>query len=275
MYKILNYNEFINENILGQKLGQHVQVKKELEKEFINHHINGTDIKKELVENLLNILPDGAEDITEIYRGVRKGRDISVNKCWTMDGETADAFAREDGFVITMDINEFREKYDFVSMDVIDEYLEHSYKDYLSESEIFAYEKNKLPIGKITESIVIDNPLVDGYNEIMVDGKKVGYIILSPARKEYYWVDVNLSMPLAIVDIKIYKEYRGNKYMKEVMNWLYNFAKEKSYKSLFLRVDDDSEISQDILLQIYQKFGFSIYRTYGNDDDIFMYKIIN
>jgi RimJ/RimL family protein N-acetyltransferase len=126
----------------------------------------------------------------------------------------------------------------------------------------------------LDESINIENPSTDEYNDIVVDGEKVGYIILSPARKEYYWVDVNLPNPLAIVDIKIFNQFRGKNYMKETMNWLYQFAKENGYKSLFLRVDDDSEISQEILLQIYQKYGFSVYRTTDDEDDIFMYKLL-
>lgn len=126
----------------------------------------------------------------------------------------------------------------------------------------------------LDESINIQNPQTDEYNDIFVDGEKVGYIILSPARKEYYWVDVNLPNPLAIVDIKIFNQFRGKNYMKETMNWLYNFAKEKGYKSLFLRVDDDSEISQETLFQIYQKQGFSVYRTTDDEDDIFMYKLL-
>lgn len=126
----------------------------------------------------------------------------------------------------------------------------------------------------LNESITINNPQTDDYNDIFVDGEKVGYVILSPARKEYYWVDINLPNPLAIVDIKIFDQFRGKKYMKETMNWLYDFAKENGYKSLFLRVDDDSEISQGILFQIYQKYGFSVYRTFDEDDDIFMYKLL-
>ena len=122
------------------------------------------------------------------------------------------------------------------------------------------------------ESINIENPQTDSYNDIFVDGEKVGYIILSPARKEYYWVDVNLPNPLAIVDIKIFPQFRGKKYMTKTMNWLYSFAKENGYNSLFLRVDDDSEISEDILFTIYQKYGFRPYKT--EDDDIFMYKLL-
>lgn len=126
----------------------------------------------------------------------------------------------------------------------------------------------------LDESINIENPSTDEYNYIIVDGEKVGYIILSPARKEYYWVDVNLPNPLAIVDIKIFNQFRGKNYMKETMNWLYQFAKENGYKSLFLRVDDDSEISQDTLFKIYQKYGFSVYRTTDDEDDVFMYKLL-
>lgn len=124
------------------------------------------------------------------------------------------------------------------------------------------------------ESINIESPKADDYNDIFVDVDKVGYIILASARKEYYWLDVNLPNPLAIVDIKILNQFRGKNYMRETMNWLYNFAKEKGYKSLFLRVDDDSEISQDTLYKIYQKFGFSTYRTTDDEDDIFMYKLL-
>jgi GNAT superfamily N-acetyltransferase len=126
----------------------------------------------------------------------------------------------------------------------------------------------------LDESINIENPSTDEYNDIIVNGEKVGYIILSPARKEYYWVDVNLPNPLAIVDIKIFPQFRSKNYMKETMNWLYNFAKDNGYKSLFLRVDDDSEVSQETLFQIYQKYGFSVYRTTDDEDDIFMYKLL-
>ena len=124
------------------------------------------------------------------------------------------------------------------------------------------------------KSINIENPKTDDYNDIFVDGEKVGYIILAPARKEYYWVDVNLPNPLAIVDIKILSQFRGKSYMKETMDWLYDFAKENGYKSLFLRVDDDSEISQETLFKIYQKLGFSTYRTTDDEDDIFMYRLL-
>jgi hypothetical protein len=126
----------------------------------------------------------------------------------------------------------------------------------------------------LNNSINIENPSTDGYNDIIVNDEKVGYIILSPARKEYYWVDVDLPNPLAIVEIKISNQFRGKNYMKETMNWLYNFAKENGYESLFLRVDDDSEISQDTLFKIYQKYGFSTYRTDDEDDDVFMYRLL-
>lgn len=124
------------------------------------------------------------------------------------------------------------------------------------------------------DSISLKNASTDDYNEIYVNGEKVGYIILSPARKEYYWVDVNLPDPLSIVEIKIYSEFRGKGYMKETMNWLYNFAKEKGFKSIFLRVDDDSELSKEMLFKIYQKYGFSVYKTFTDEDDLYMYKLL-
>jgi hypothetical protein len=153
----------------------------------------------------------------------------------------------------------------------------------LGDKRIITFEK--IPLNSIKliykgsfsldESINIENPSTDEYNDIIIDGEKVGYIILSPARKEYYWVDVNLPNPLAIVDIKILNQFRGKNYMKETMNWLYIFAKDNGFKSIFLRVDDDSEISQETLVQIYNKLGFKIYKTYDdNEGDIFMYKLI-
>lgn len=152
----------------------------------------------------------------------------------------------------------------------------------LEDKRIITFEKIPLNSMKLIykgsfsldESIEIKNPSTDSYNDIIVNGEKVGYIILSPARKEYYWVDVNLPNPLAIVDIKILSQFRGKKYMKETMNWLYNFAKDNDYKSLFLRVDDDSETSSDILYKIYSNYGFSVYKTVDDEDDIFMYKLL-
>jgi hypothetical protein len=122
--------------------------------------------------------------------------------------------------------------------------------------------------------IVVKNPSTNQYNEIYVENEKVGYIILAPARKEYYWLDLNLPNPLAIVDIKIFNQFRGKKYMTETMNWLYDFAKKNGYKSLFLRIDDNSEIDVETLNKIYVKNGFSVYRN-NEDDDIFMYKLIS
>lgn len=127
---------------------------------------------------------------------------------------------------------------------------------------------------KLNESITIENPQPDEYNDIFVDGNKIGYIVLSPARKEYYWMDINLPNPLSLVDIKIFNEFRGKNYLTETMKWLEGFAKDKGYKSLFLRVDDNSEISSDILFQIYQKYGFRPYKTVDEEEDIFMYKLL-
>ena len=124
------------------------------------------------------------------------------------------------------------------------------------------------------EEIKIENPSTNSYNEIFVNGEKVGYIDLKPTREEYYWLDVNLPNSLSIADIKILKDFRGRNYMKETLNWLERFAKDEGYESLFLRVDDDSEISEEILVKIYRGFNFKIYKTYGDEEDIFMYKLL-
>lgn len=129
--------------------------------------------------------------------------------------------------------------------------------------------------------IHVKNPSTDNYNEIWApwglippQEKKVGYIILSPARKEYYWIDINLPNSLAISDIKILPEYRNQGYMKQTIKWLENFAQDNGFKSLFLRVDDDSEVNQESLTQIYLKLGFKVYKTHADEDEIFMYKLL-
>lgn len=256
--------------------------------DFINHFSNNSNFDiNNIPKEILNKFPDfSTNPITyknrlgryeKIYTGVKSGKNISDIRSWTLDEETAEGFSKKynNGKVIELTSNEFLDNFKyFVSMDVVYDYIlkngiyNEKLNKYYSESEIVIL-KNKL-----NESINIENAQTDEYNDIFVDGEKVGYIILSPARKEYYWVDVNLPNPLAIVDIKIFNEFRGKNYMKETMNWLYNFAKENGYKSLFLRVDDESEISQEILFQIYQKYGFSVYRTTDDEDDIFMYKLL-
>lgn len=124
--------------------------------------------------------------------------------------------------------------------------------------------------------LYFEDPLTDGYNKILVNNEVVGYIILSPAKKEYYWINwINFKglNPLAIVDLKIYKQFRGKNYMTDTMNWLEDFAKLNEHDSIFLRVDDSSEISQESLIQIYERFGYSPFETL-EDEDIFMYKLL-
>ena len=262
--------EFLNEN-------QNTDNK--LVDEFINHYHNGIGLNiNNIPRSLINKFPIEMNNGDELYAGVDENRKIKDIKSWTLDIETAYSFSKKykNGEVVVLSYLDFRKKFNyFVSMDVIYDYIytnglnDEKTDKYISESEIVI-----LNYKFLNESINIENPSTDEYNDIVVDGEKVGYIILSPARKEYYWVDVNLPNPLAIVDIKIFNQFRGKNYMKKTMNWLYQFAKENGYKSLFLRVDDDSEISQEILLQIYQKYGFSVYRTIDDEDDIFMYKLL-
>lgn len=122
--------------------------------------------------------------------------------------------------------------------------------------------------------IEIKNPSTDDFNEILVNDKKVGFIHLSPANKVYDWIYISLPNPLAIVEINILSEYRGQGYMKQTMKWLENFAQDNGFQSLFLRVDEDSEISEEILIRIYRDFGFRFYETHDGEDGTFMYKTL-
>lgn len=275
-----NYYQMINES--------NTQNLEKLADDFINHFINNTGLDiNNIPKEILNKFPDFStnpisyksrlDDNDKIYAGSKSNKDINNKKSWTLDEETALAFSKkhENSIIFELTIDEFINKFNyFVSMDVIYDYLmkkgvyNKKLNKYFSESEILVLDN------KLNESINIENPQTDEYNDIFVDGEKVGYIILAPARKEYYWVDINLPNPLAIVEIKIFNQFRGKNYMKETMNWLYDFSKENGFKSLFLRVDDDSEISQETLYQIYAKLGFSTYRTIDSEDDIFMYKML-
>jgi GNAT superfamily N-acetyltransferase len=283
--KVKNWFQFLAENH-----NSHNEYNNKLVVEFINHYYNGVELNiNNIPKNLINKFPIEMNNSDYLYAGVDKNRKIKDIKSWTLDSETANSFSKKynNGKVVELSYLDFIKQFNnFVSMDIIYYYIHKNglgnekTDTYISESEIVVLNNSKSHLIEVvsnkyvslSESINIENPSTDEYNEIIVNGEKVGYIILSPARKEYYWVDVNLPNPLAIVDIKIFQQFRGKNYMKETMNWLYKFAKDNGYKSLFLRVDDDSEISQEILLQIYIKYGFSVYKTYDDDDDIFMYK---
>ena len=126
--------------------------------------------------------------------------------------------------------------------------------------------------------IYVKDPSIDGYNEIWApwglippQEKKIGFIHLSPASKEYDWIFISLPKALAIVEINILSEYRGQGYMKQTMKWLENFAQDNGFQHLFLRVDEDSEIDEDTLIRIYRDFGFRFYET-DDDDGTFMFK---
>lgn len=146
----------------------------------------------------------------------------------------------------------------------IEEFLKESHNSNL---------KKATPNGDSKDNIIeIKNPSTDDYNEILVNDKKIGFIHLSPANKEYDWVYISLPKPLAIVEINILSEYRRQGYMKQTLEWLENFAQKKGFQSLFLRVDEDSEISEEILIRIYRDFGFRFYETDDDEDGTFMYK---
>lgn len=270
------YNNFINEKLMNL-----------LVKDFLNHYYNNGGINiNNVPKEILNKFPewsgesefdikyvDNLDENVNLYAGVDSDRDIKNIRSWTLCGETAESFSDkyENGKVIELPYKDFIKTFKlFVSMDVIYNYICENnlyvLDDYVSESEIFTF-SDELDIN------IID-PTYDGYNEIFVGDEKVGYIDLSPARKEYYWLDINLDNPLALCDIKIYDKFRQKNYMKKVMYWLYDFAKQQGFNTIFLRVDDDSEVDMDTLISIYSKMGFLIYKTYSDEDDVFMYKKI-
>ena len=118
-----------------------------LAEEFNDHFLNSKGIKKESVPTeLINELPEYNKDAKKVYRGVNKTNKGVEGTSWTFDEETArDRFAGEDGKVTSMTFDKFKEKYDFVSMDKLDEHLRDNGiedKDYISESEIIAYPKS-------------------------------------------------------------------------------------------------------------------------------------
>jgi len=126
------------------------------------------------------------------------------------------------------------------------------------------------------ESITVPDPSIDGsYNDVYSGEEKIGHIILSPANQEYSWLELELPNPLAIVDVQIRSQYQGEGYFRELLNWLEDYAVKKGFKTLFLRVDDDSMIDQYQLENMYDHLGFSVYNDeYMNDemDGLYMYK---
>lgn len=149
-------------------------------------------------------------------------------------------------------------------------FIKKTIEEFLKESNNDRFSRDNL--------IYVKDPSIDGFNEIWApcgltpsQEKKVGFIHLSPANKEYDWIFISLPNPLAIVEINILSEYRGQGYMKQTIKWLENFAQDNGFQSLFLRVDEDSEISEDTLIRIYQNLGFRFYET-DDDDGTFMFK---
>ena len=130
-----------------------------LAKEFDHHYNNNGGIsKKSLPKEIINTLPDYADKAQTIYRGIKKGN--TDGNSWTLDSETAKAMAGEDGKVIEMPLSEFKNKYDFVSLDKVDEHLKNIGKgnsEYVSESEIISYPKEQsLPTQEVKTEVPLN-----------------------------------------------------------------------------------------------------------------------
>jgi 8-oxo-dGTP pyrophosphatase MutT (NUDIX family) len=133
---------------------------KRLNQKFLNHFKNNmgfniSDIPKELI-NKYPIWKYGTltysneiEDDNIIYAGIEKGRDLNDISSWSLDSETAEAFAEkyDDAEVVELTPKQFRNSFDFVSLDVISDYLyanglnTEETDEYYSELEIYAFPK--------------------------------------------------------------------------------------------------------------------------------------
>jgi len=126
-----------------------------LNDKFINHFQNGTgfnlvDVPKEILNKFPNYTNDEIHNFEGLlYTGTNKEKDIKSVKSWTQDEETAWAFSKKhkNGIVIKISSEDFKKNFNFVSMDVLNDYL-HKNKlnnektdKYYSESEIYVFPK--------------------------------------------------------------------------------------------------------------------------------------
>lgn len=135
----------VYKNVYSKQLrGKKEISKQEILDAFNKHYLENKSLNLEIIPNeLLNKTPSFLEDDFSVFAGVEKGREVEDIKSWTFDEETAIAFSSkyEDGEVISLKKEDFLNMFDFISMDVLNEYLD-GVDNYISESEIIAVEKN-------------------------------------------------------------------------------------------------------------------------------------
>ena len=119
--------------------------------EFTIQEMDVSKIPEELINQLHyynTIIQPGEVDI-RLWSGSENYRNIDIIRDWTTDLNTADRFANEDGFIVGISFRGFSRRFDFVSMDVINDYLlknkkylspanKEKLQDYISESEVYA-----------------------------------------------------------------------------------------------------------------------------------------
>ena len=135
----VNNKTKIDKNVLRDEFKKHFNWKS---KEGIDEKLIPTEIK--------NKFHEWNEYSDYLYAGVPEGTDINHIKSWTTDNETAKSFSKKykNGIVIKLPKDEFKNKFNFVSMDILDEYLGKSYTGkssdtYISESEVLVLSKKK------------------------------------------------------------------------------------------------------------------------------------
>lgn len=107
--------------------------------------LNMAEIPKEFI----NKFHKWNESHDTVYSGSERDRHIGEIKDWTTDLYTASRFAGKDGFIVTISKEGFIKRFNFISMDVVFDYLVKGIKseeesarlyDYISESELYAFE---------------------------------------------------------------------------------------------------------------------------------------
>jgi hypothetical protein len=135
--------------------------------------------------------------------------------------------------------------------------------------ELFYYlnKKHKKEASAVAEINVVPGT-INSYDIIYLFNEEIGSLELSPTHDEYYFIENIPENSLAICSIDIKRNFRGKGYFSLILKWISDFAQKNGYTSLFLRVDDSSEISQSDLEQIYKSKGFAYFDADTSTDDL-------
>lgn len=127
-------------------------------------------------------------------------------------------------------------------MKIIDFFEDEDTDNLVTKIEAFDWSAAKF-LAKLLKENNFHNTLGDGTLYVLLDGEKiVSFATLTYQdciRDEtlYPWIGFVFTSPA----------YRGNRYSEKLINYIYNEAKEKSFKKVYLATD---------YINLYEKFGF-------------------